>query len=40
LFWGTALVIKYENGKGKHKGKVGALWCEMPNGKNFSVGTG
>lgn len=35
-----AKVLKYEPGKGKHKGKVGALWCEMGNGKHFSVGSG
>jgi hypothetical protein len=33
-------VLKYLDGKGKHKGKVGALWCDMGNGLNFSVGSG
>ncbi|MGL6075887.1 MAG: DNA ligase [Fimbriiglobus sp.] len=35
-----ALVIGYEAGKGKHKGKTGSLLCELPNGKKFNVGTG
>ncbi len=35
-----AVVIGHEPGKGKHKGRVGALLCKLPNGKQFSVGTG
>jgi DNA ligase-1 len=35
-----AKVIGYEPGKGKHKGRMGALEVEMPNGKTFSVGSG
>jgi len=35
-----AKVIAHEPGKGKYSGLVGALWCEMANGKNFSVGSG
>ena len=35
-----AVVIGHEPGKGKHKGRVGALACQLPNGKQFSVGTG
>ena len=35
-----AVVIGYDSGKGKHKGRVGALICKMPNGGEFNVGTG
>jgi DNA ligase 1 len=35
-----AVVVSYEAGKGKHKGRVGALNVKLPNGKTFSVGTG
>jgi DNA ligase-1 len=35
-----AKVVGHEDGKGKHTGKVGALLCELPNGKRFKVGTG
>lgn len=35
-----AKVIRHEPGKGKHKGKCGALYCEMENGKKFAVGSG
>jgi len=35
-----AKVIAHEPGKGKYSGLIGALWCEMANGKNFSVGSG
>jgi DNA ligase-1 len=34
------VVIDYEKGKGKHKGRVGALNVRMENGTEFSVGTG
>ena len=40
FFDAEAKILKYEPGKGKHSGKVGAFWCDMGNGKNFSVGTG
>lgn len=33
-------VIDYSAGKGRHKGRVGALVVEMPDGSKFSVGTG
>lgn len=35
-----ATVIRHEEGKGKHKGRLGALAVRLPNGKEFSVGTG
>jgi len=35
-----ARVISHEPGKGKHKGRLGALLVELPNGTRFSVGTG
>jgi DNA ligase-1 len=35
-----AKVLEYEKGKGKYKGKTGALWCLLPSGKRFSVGSG
>jgi DNA ligase-1 len=35
-----ARVIGYEAGAGKHKGRVGSLTVELPEGTRFSVGTG
>ena len=35
-----AKVVEYGPGLGKHVGRVGALICELPNGKRFNVGTG
>jgi DNA ligase-1 len=35
-----ARVVGHEPGKGKHKGRLGALMVEMANGKRFAVGTG
>jgi DNA ligase-1 len=35
-----ATVIRHEPGKGKHTGRLGALAVRLPNGKEFSVGTG
>ncbi len=35
-----AKVIGHEPGKGKHKGRLGALSVELSNGTRFSVGTG
>jgi DNA ligase 1 len=35
-----ARVIRYQAGEGKHVGRVGALWCELADGKDFRVGTG
>ncbi len=35
-----AVVIGHEPGKGRHKGRLGALRVRMPNGKEFAVGTG
>jgi len=35
-----AEVISHEPGKGRHKGRLGALVVRMPNGKTFNVGTG
>jgi DNA ligase-1 len=33
-------VVGHEEGKGKHKGRLGALVVEMDNGTRFNVGTG
>jgi DNA ligase-1 len=35
-----AVVVGYAPGQGKHKGRVGALILEMPNGTRFNAGTG
>lgn len=35
-----ARVIGHAAGGGKHKGKLGALVCELPSGARFNVGTG
>ncbi len=35
-----ARVVDHLPGKGKHKGRLGALVVEMPEGKRFSIGTG
>jgi DNA ligase-1 len=35
-----AVVRGYEAGKGRHKGRLGALLVEMTNGIRFAVGTG
>ena len=35
-----ATVIGHTPGKGRHKGTVGALVVQMPNGKEFNLGTG
>ncbi|MGE3805913.1 MAG: DNA ligase [Gemmataceae bacterium] len=35
-----ARVIKHVPGAGRHKGRLGALMVEMPDGTTFSVGTG
>lgn len=35
-----ATVIGHEPGRGKHQGRLGALVVQLPNGKQFSVGTG
>jgi DNA ligase-1 len=35
-----AKVVGHEGGKGKHKGRLGALWLEMADGTRFHVGTG
>jgi DNA ligase-1 len=35
-----ARVVGYEPGKGRHKGRLGALLVEMANGIRFEVGTG
>lgn len=35
-----AIVIGHQPGKGKHKGRLGALLCELPDGTQFKVGTG
>lgn len=33
-------VTDYEAGKGRHKGRLGALWVKLSNGKECKVGTG
>jgi DNA ligase-1 len=35
-----ARVIGHQPGTGKHKGRLGALLCEMPDGTQFAIGTG
>ena len=35
-----ARVVGHEAGRGRHKGRLGALLVEMANGKRFAVGTG
>lgn len=35
-----AVVVGHEPGKGKHKGRLGGLVVEMPDGKRFNVGSG
>ncbi len=35
-----AKVIGHDAGKGKHKGRLGALICQLPDGVRFNVGTG
>lgn len=35
-----AHVVEHLPGAGRHKGRLGALLVELPNGKQFSVGTG
>jgi DNA ligase-1 len=35
-----ARVLKHQEGAGRHKGRLGALLVEMPDGTTFSVGTG
>jgi DNA ligase-1 len=34
------VVTDYEAGKGRHKGRLGALWVRLSNGKECKVGTG
>ncbi len=36
----AAVVIGHEPGKGRHKGRLGALVVELPNGTRFNCGTG
>lgn len=35
-----AVVVGHEPGKGRHKGRLGALLVELPNGTKFNCGTG
>lgn len=35
-----ATVIAHMSGRGKHKGRLGALVCVADNGATFSIGTG
>ena len=35
-----ARIVGHLPGAGRHLGRLGALDCELPNGKRFSVGTG
>jgi DNA ligase 1 len=40
FFDAEATVLRHEPGKGRHEGRLGALTVRLPNGKEFSVGTG
>jgi DNA ligase 1 len=40
FFDAEARVIEHQPGAGRHKGRLGALLVELPNGQRFSVGTG
>lgn len=40
MYDAEAIVVRYEAGKGKHKGKMGAIWAKFPNGVEFKIGTG
>jgi DNA ligase 1 len=35
-----ARVVDFEDGKGRHKGRVGSLICELSDGTRFKIGTG
>ncbi len=35
-----AIMVGFEPGKGRHKGRVGALICELSDGTRFNIGTG
>lgn len=35
-----AVVIGHRPGKGRHAGRLGALWVELSNGVQFAIGTG
>jgi len=35
-----ARVVAHEGGKGRHKGRLGAVVAELPGGKRFNIGTG
>ena len=35
-----AVVVGHEAGKGRHKGRLGALIARLPNGTQFNIGTG
>ena len=37
---GEARVLEHLPGAGRHKGRLGALLCELADGKRFSIGTG
>jgi len=37
---GEAVVVGHQGGKGRHKGRLGALQVQLPDGTAFSVGTG
>jgi DNA ligase-1 len=40
FFDAEAVVLRHEPGKGRHAGRLGALTVMLPNGTEFSVGTG
>jgi DNA ligase 1 len=40
FFDGEARIVAHQDGSGRHKGRLGALLVEMPNGTKFAVGTG
>lgn len=33
-------IVKHVPGTGKHKGRLGSVVCELPNGRTFNIGTG
>ncbi|MBL9091618.1 MAG: DNA ligase [Planctomycetaceae bacterium] len=40
FFDAEVLVVAHEPGKGRHRGRLGALICELPGGVRFAVGSG
>jgi len=40
FFDAEAKIVKYIPGTGKYRGLLGALYCDMENGKSFAIGSG